>query len=684
MRWMIAMAATMAFFAWAAEPGSERAVVDASSEPARQGPAVEEHLVVTAQFSPESAKDSVYEVKVLDEAHIRRTASLTLRELLIQQPTLRLQQHTVFGTGLSLNGISGENVKILRDGVPVIGRLNGTLDLEQIDLNGVRQVEMIEGPVSVYYGTDALAGVINLISAEPRGQTPQVALSGQFRDTGEQVQRVEAGVGKGDWHIAIHGGGHQFDGSGQIDESRRQVWAERDQEHAGARVTRYLGALRLRYAADFFDETLTDQGEFSDGIARDAAYRTTRRDHSIGLRGDLGRYIYLDALVAYNDYERNKTTTEVSQETGERSAYTGRGAFDRNAFEQRLVRVMATGRSWSPKMQVQLGAEFERESGEGGRILDGAQSTETRALFAGLRWQPAPAWQIQPAVRLIDHETYDAPSTPALHVLYSPDDRWQGRFAYARGFRGPSLKELFLDFSMPAGPVRYHIHGNQDLEAERGHHLRLQMARSGSTAGYEWRLTGNAFFNDIDDRITLSTLTPDPDQPGTLTRHYINLMRYKSRGAELATELTGSGWRGKLSLTREETRDQLAEDQQLTPFSGSWQVGFECHRDLVPDRLSLALFHQYQGRHEGYLTDRETGQPSKIELDDFHMLHTGLTWDTGLRDLRLQLGVRNLLDVTDQETIEAASGQAHAEHRIDWGRTYYAGVQWRSGWGASR
>ena len=50
------------------------------------------------------------------------------------------------------------------DDVAVIGRLNGNIDLSQINLNNVERIEIVEGPLSVEYGTDALAGTINLIT----------------------------------------------------------------------------------------------------------------------------------------------------------------------------------------------------------------------------------------------------------------------------------------------------------------------------------------------------------------------------------------------------------------------------------------------------------------------------------------------------------------------------------------
>src|SRR5690606_8167852 len=77
---------------------------------------------------------------------------------------LRISQDGVLGSSLSIMGVSGENIKIMIDGVPIIGRLDGSIDLSQISLNDIERIEIIEGPLSTVYGTNALGGTINLIT----------------------------------------------------------------------------------------------------------------------------------------------------------------------------------------------------------------------------------------------------------------------------------------------------------------------------------------------------------------------------------------------------------------------------------------------------------------------------------------------------------------------------------------
>ncbi|MEO0008823.1 MAG: hypothetical protein RJA20_3019, partial [Bacteroidota bacterium] len=121
-------------------------------------------VVVTAQFAPTDARQSVSSVRVLSRQTIERRAVTSLGELLQAEPNIRITQDPVLGSAVSLNGLRGENLKILIDGVPVTGRLNGSIDAGQLPMNAVQQVEIIEGAQSLLYGSEASAGVINLVT----------------------------------------------------------------------------------------------------------------------------------------------------------------------------------------------------------------------------------------------------------------------------------------------------------------------------------------------------------------------------------------------------------------------------------------------------------------------------------------------------------------------------------------
>jgi len=91
-----------------------------------------DEVVITAQYAPEKADKSIYKINVINSRQIEQKASTNLADLLSTESNMRLSQGGVLGSSLSMQGLTGENVKFLIDGVPVVGRLNGNIDLSQL------------------------------------------------------------------------------------------------------------------------------------------------------------------------------------------------------------------------------------------------------------------------------------------------------------------------------------------------------------------------------------------------------------------------------------------------------------------------------------------------------------------------------------------------------------------------
>jgi len=642
-------------------------------------PTVHEEMAVTAQFEPESAKESLYPVRIFSRERIENQAADNLRELLNFGLTLDIDQHSVFGSSLSIDGVSGENLKILVDGAPVIGRLDGIIDLEQIDLDAVRQVELIEGPVSVYYGTDALAGVVNVISHTPTREGWRGAVASGYESAGDWRRSAKVDYAHGVNALTVHLGGRDFDGSDDDAADRGQDWSERRQDRGGLTLSRRMEALTLTYRGRYFEERLETLGEANAGQAIDRAYDTRRASHAMSLTGFAARGLYLDAALSFADYERAKSSTRLDLASGRETTYLGPGAEDFTGFRHWLARGLATWRNAGPRVQIQAGFEASVERGRGGRLQDGRQETADGALFAGLRYETAGGFSIQPAVRFNHNSDYDAPPVPALHLKYDASERWTWRGSYVRGFRGPSLKELFLDFAMPAGPAVYVIEGNEALAAERGHDAQLSMQTVQPLARGHWRGEATLFFNDIDDKIALSNLAPDPQNPRLLRRRYINLADHRARGGRVSLRFRAGRWQLGAGLARVETANQLAEATNAPSWHGSWRMSADASWRPWGDRTAISLFFKRHGRQSGFF--EETGAQGdpvvrETRLAAYSLLDANLSWRPLREGPELQAGIKNLLDVRNRDEAALTTGQAHETHILGYGRIAFVNARW--------
>jgi outer membrane receptor for ferrienterochelin and colicins len=121
--------------------------------------------VILDQIEPGKLERSISNVKVINSKTIEQMAAADLNDVISRQLNIRISRDNSLGSStINLMGISGQNIKIMIDGVPVNGRLFDQLDLSQLNLQDIERIEIIKGPMSIAYGTNSLGGAINLVT----------------------------------------------------------------------------------------------------------------------------------------------------------------------------------------------------------------------------------------------------------------------------------------------------------------------------------------------------------------------------------------------------------------------------------------------------------------------------------------------------------------------------------------
>ena len=108
---------------------------------------------------------------VVDSATIARAGVARLNEILSEQTGLITVADFGGGEGLQMQGLDAAYTMIMIDGVPLAGRTAGTLDLSRITVGNIERIEIVKGASSALYGSEALAGVINIITKKPKPNT---------------------------------------------------------------------------------------------------------------------------------------------------------------------------------------------------------------------------------------------------------------------------------------------------------------------------------------------------------------------------------------------------------------------------------------------------------------------------------------------------------------------------------
>ena len=128
-----------------------------------------DEVVVTATRTERSIAEVPIPVTVVGAKQIKAMGSVRLNDVLGEQTGLSIVAD--HGRGVQMQGLNPEYTLILVDGEPLIGRTAGTLELSRVAVGNIQRVEVVKGPASALWGSEALAGVVNIITQKPQDGT---------------------------------------------------------------------------------------------------------------------------------------------------------------------------------------------------------------------------------------------------------------------------------------------------------------------------------------------------------------------------------------------------------------------------------------------------------------------------------------------------------------------------------
>lgn len=646
-------------------------------------------VVVTGQYKPQSVKNSVYQVKTITAERIQKQAATKLQDILNSEMNIRFSQDPATGgSDISMLGLSGQNVKILVDGLPMIGRqgTSNEININQIDVSSIERIEIIEGPMSVVYGADALAGVINVITKKPGASKFSVTARLQEETVGKEYdwgtkgihsQSVNASFRHKGWDV---GGGfsYYYFGGWKGDSSNRELtWHWKDQVMGNGYIGYTAGKFNIRYRIEGLDEIITNPGNFTqkqtesgDSLAFDQEYLTRRVMQQLQAGYFANSNLSFQAQASYSRFSRQVFSSVLSQNTGNFSLNPDASSQSFDKFNGLTTRALALYRI-SPVFSLQPGVDINIEHGSGQRLKAGTRHIEDYAFFITSEITPNSKINIRPGLRFINNSIYDAPPViPSLNTKFALTDHLDLRLAYARGFRSPSLRELYYSFF----DANHQITGNPDLKAETSNSFTGSLAWrkvTGKKAVFTANLNG--FYNDVKNLIDFALSPGNPN-----VYEYQNIENFKSAGGNLTGTLNYNNWNLSAGFGYTGRYNQFTEeDKSLPEFKWSPELTSAIGYNFSKIGLNANLFYKFTGRLPFYRLATVNGQ-NVIQL-----AHTeGYNWaDFTLnkklfRYFSISAGIKNIFDLDVVNS--AASGDTHgtsgSTRLIAYGRSYFAGL----------
>ncbi len=461
-------------------------------------PIVEHVTVVSASRQQELRESLNTRVDVVTRSRIEETGGHeTVGEILRELPGVvtRRGSETTGTAGEQIQGIDSRQVLVLLDGQPLVGargiKRGGVLNLDRQSTARLERVEVVKGAASALYGSEALGGVINLITREPSSPfDATVALSaGNFGVVGS---RVDAGFGRGRTYGFFSVERHQHDGFDLTPTTFDTTGAPYRRHDGMARLQHQLapsfslGGLVTGYHNRTRGASTGELGPQEDDIRDRAVSANVTGQWMAGPRTSVDVRAYL---------------SDFSERADARLAPPQSTPLAPGALDERFGKVdVAIGHTIGPRQMLQGGVEWARDRYRGiNRVRDEAEGhqADTVVAWAQHRWSLTSRVTTTAGARVDRRSEFETAVSPKLAAHVHVAEGLHARASYGRGFRAPDLGQLYYRFLSPSN--FYQVIGNPALTPEYAHSW--QIGGEYVTRGRRARLGLNLFRNDVEDLI---------------------------------------------------------------------------------------------------------------------------------------------------------------------------------------
>jgi outer membrane receptor for ferrienterochelin and colicins len=596
-----------------------------------------QELVITGQPQKIAAEKSIYKVFSITEKTLKQQASVTLSDAINNELGFYRQQDNLLGSATNLGGIGGQNIKVLVNGVPVNGRENGNIDLNQINVANAERIEIVKGPMSVLYGTDALGGVINVIAKNAK-QTPSFALNTYAESINKMNAGIEASGKKGKHGLYINLNRNFFGGYQYTDSfNRAQLWKPKVQYTADLSYSLQLRNCKLSYTPTFMWEKIVNKGTpivdpFA-ALVNDELITTRRLAHAVTAEVTVDSNTKITFNNSISNYHRLRTRVSKDLAQDEEAYVPHTTGLDTSNFVDYNFRCIGNSKL-DNSTSIAYGYDVNVQTASSLKLLNTQQHMQDYAVFASVPFSINPKFEIQPAIRLSYNTKYYVPAIPSLNIKLDLPKKTILRASYAQGFRAPSLKELFLEFV----DINHNVLGNALLKPERGTHVQASIEAPLYVNQFgKLNVVYAGYYNSISNQIALAL------RANTNNEYlYVNVGEFKNFVQDLRLQYWSKRWSTQVGASL----NNIARRDSLSGFS-TWEMMCRANYLVGKYNTGFNFVYRYIGTQPILsVTSTGSGGFTNAYLPVQHLADINISQSFLKEKLFAQVGVKNLLDVT--------------------------------------
>ncbi|MCU4155119.1 TonB-dependent receptor [Carboxylicivirga sp. A043] len=481
-------------------------------------------IVVTGTGTHHRIDNVPVQTEIITQKDIAELSGRNVEEIISSISSSIDYTNSSMGTNIKINGLGSDYVLILLNGKRLTGGVGSYVDLTRINSEDIAQIEIVKGASSTLYGSDAIAGVINIITKKPK-QNLSITNNTRLGAYGELKQLNSVNYSKGKLSSKTTFNYKQKDGY-QINNMRFNNKWESNHDLPYLVPTYYKPVNKSRaytisqhFAYDINNKLSinTDLSWYEKRLffpfkAQMHDYYYNDRTAAAGAKYKLKNKNFIELSLSYNNYlyyteypykfnETFITNTEVLNQT----IYSG----DRfkNSETQTINTQFKGVFNLNKKNRLSVGAELLSEYLEAQyRLTKPDVEAHTYAVYAQNETKLTDKLDLVTGLRAIYHNQAGFSLTPKLTLMYKHSNLIH-RLTYSNGFKSPTLKELYYYYeSDRMGMYRLYL-GNKDLKPQRSHYI----SYSTEVKIKALRTSINLYINRVNDKIDYAIIPTSYD-----------------------------------------------------------------------------------------------------------------------------------------------------------------------------
>jgi len=641
-----------------------------------------EEVILTATRTERQLSSLPLPVTLISKKKILQSGTIRLDEILNEQTGIITVTDESGFEGVQIQGIASDYILILIDGVPLVGRSAGNFDLSRLTVGNIKQIEVVKGPSSSLYGSEALGGVINIITEKPKSEELHGNASYRFGSFTQQDINVDIKQRYKKLRYVFFANRFSSEGYDLNPDVDGQTVNPFENYTVNGRIYYdFNDKLSLFTSARFYDQVQDAGFTFNDvafeGDSKEREWNAHARiDQKWNDRLDTSYELY------YTNYTANERLADPISED----------VLSDSDFDQKLFRPEIRGNyAFADAGTLTAGFGFQYDELDR-TFFDETVSFNSQYAYAQYDFNPVERLNVIAGARFDNHSEYSNQFSPKLAMRYKLTNAISVKGSVGYGFKAPDFRQLYFDFTNSA--VGYTVLGyNVALDKlrelrEQGQILDVVVSEDDlnnpleaeSSVGYnvgltfkegKWNSELNFFRNDIKNLIDTRIIARKTNGQNVFS--YVNFDEIYTTGFEINTgyKITNAlnlsaGY--QLLYAYDKKKQQEVEDGQVfardpatnqtvavtqSDYFGlvnrsRHNANFKVFYDIASAKANINLRLLYRSKYAQF----DTNGNGLIDTYDTSFIDGYVTTNiaaskTFYDDFTLQVGANNLLDYTD-------------------------------------